>query len=102
MLKTEKPILGLDIGGTNIKAGVLVGSELIDIRTIATPSQESQDFILETIAELISSYSHHDFYAIGIGIPGLINTDLGLVLNLEESPFAGFFGTKIFKTGVYK
>ncbi|MCH6201133.1 ROK family protein [Aquiflexum sp. LQ15W] len=86
MLKTEKPILGLDIGGTNIKAGVLVGSDLIDVRTIATPSQESQDFILETIAGLISSYSHHDFYAIGIGIPGLIDTDQGVVLNLENIP----------------
>lgn len=86
MLKTEKPILGLDIGGTNIKAGVLVGSELVDIRTISTPSHESQESILETIADLISSYNHHDFFAIGIGIPGLIDTENGVVLNLENIP----------------
>lgn len=86
MLKTEKPILGLDIGGTNIKAGVLVGSDLVDIRTISTPSHESQESILETIADLISSYLMHDFFAIGIGIPGLIDTDNGIVLNLENIP----------------
>ncbi|WP_373495940.1 ROK family protein [Aquiflexum sp.] len=86
MLKTEKPILGLDIGGTNIKAGVLVVSDLVDIRTISTPSRESQESILETIADLISSYVHHDFFAIGIGIPGLIDTDNGVVLNLENIP----------------
>lgn len=86
MLKTERPILGLDIGGTNIKAGVLVGSELMDIKMIETPSQESQEFILETIADLIGTYLHYEFYAIGIGIPGLIDTDLGIVLNLENIP----------------
>ncbi|SMD43693.1 glucokinase [Aquiflexum balticum DSM 16537] len=86
MLKTEKPILGLDIGGTNIKAGVLIGSELTDIRMISTPSDESQEAILETIAGFIESFLHHGFFAIGIGIPGLIDTDNGIVLNLGNIP----------------
>jgi len=86
MLKTEKPILGLDIGGTNIKAGVLIGSELTDIRMISTPSEECQEAILETIAGFIESFQHHGFFAIGIGIPGLIDTDNGIVLNLGNIP----------------
>jgi glucokinase len=86
MLKTERPILGMDIGGTSIKAGVLVGSQLVDIRSIPTPAQESQDFILATIADFIKTYLHHDFYAIGIGIPGLIDVENGIVLNLGNIP----------------
>ncbi len=86
MIKSERAILGMDIGGTSLKAGILVGSELLDIRTTPTPSQESQEFILEAIAEIIESYTHHDFSAIGIGIPGLIDTENGIVLNLANIP----------------
>ncbi|MBW3467127.1 ROK family protein [Arthrospiribacter ruber] len=86
MLNTEKPILGLDIGGTSIKAGVLIGSQLLDIRSVPTPAQMPQEFILETIAEFIQSYLHHDFFAIGIGIPGLIDVENGVVLNLGNIP----------------
>jgi glucokinase len=86
MLKTYRPILGMDIGGTSIKAGVLINGELLDIRTFPTPSFESQETILEAIASFIGEYLHHDFFAIGIGIPGLIDTDRGIVLNLENIP----------------
>jgi glucokinase len=86
MLKTLQPVLGLDIGGTNIKAGVLINGKLNDIRSIETPSQESQEMILETLADFISSYLEYDFFAIGIGIPGLIDTENGIVLNLENIP----------------
>ncbi|UJP66875.1 ROK family protein [Mongoliitalea daihaiensis] len=86
MLKTERPILGIDIGGSNIKTGVLVGNQLIDIRSSPTPAMETQEYILETISDIIESYIHHDFFAIGIGIPGLINTEDGIVLNLSNIP----------------
>jgi len=86
MNNPEKAILGMDIGGTNIKAGVMIGNVLQDIRSIPTPSQESQGFILEAIAEMINSYLHHDIQAIGIGIPGLIDTENGIVLNLGNIP----------------
>ena len=54
----EKAILGLDIGGTGIKGGVLIKGHLEDIRSIPTPALESQEYILETIASFIESYSH--------------------------------------------
>lgn len=86
MLNTERPILGVDIGGTTIKAGVLIGNQLEDIRSIPTPAQMPQDFILEVIVEFIKTYLHHDFFAIGIGIPGLIDVEKGIVLNLGNIP----------------
>jgi glucokinase len=82
----EKAILGLDIGGTGIKGGVLVNGHLEDIRSIATPAQESQEFILETIASFIQSYLPHNFSGIGIGIPGLVNVKEGIILGLTNIP----------------
>jgi glucokinase len=79
-------ILGLDIGGTSIRAGVLVNGELMDIQSIPTPAEESKDVIIATIIDFISSYLAYDFQAIGIGIPGLIDTREGVVLNLANIP----------------
>lgn len=82
----ERAILGLDIGGTGIKGGVLIKGHLEDVRTISTPALESQNFILETIATFIDSYSHYDYVGIGIGIPGLVDTREGVVLGLANIP----------------
>ena len=41
----EKAILGLDIGGTGIKGGVLINGHLEDIRSIATPAKESKGIV---------------------------------------------------------
>lgn len=86
MLKPSQAILGLDIGGTTIKAGVMIHGKLHDIRSIETPFMESQEVILDTIADFISTYLNFDFSAIGIGIPGLIDTENGIVLNLGNIP----------------
>lgn len=82
----ERAILGLDIGGTGIKGGVLIKGLLEDIRSIPTPALESQEYILETIASFIESYSHYDYVGIGIGIPGLVDTREGVVLGLANIP----------------
>jgi len=82
----EKAILGLDIGGTGIKGGVLINGQLKDIRSIETPAAERQEYILETIAAFIESYLHHDLAGIGIGIPGLVDVEKGIILGLTNIP----------------
>lgn len=82
----DKAILGLDIGGTGIKGGILINGHLADIRTIPTPADQDHDHILETIAQFIESYTQYDFVGIGIGIPGLVNAEKGIVLNLSNIP----------------
>ena len=82
----EHVILGIDIGGTSIKAGVLVSGRLQDIRSIPTPALESQDVILEALATFIESYLPYSFEGIGIGIPGLVDPKEGVVLGLANIP----------------
>jgi glucokinase len=82
----EHVILGIDIGGTSIKAGVLVSGRLQDIRSIPTPALESQEVILESLATFIQTYLPHAFEGIGIGIPGLVDPQEGVVLGLANIP----------------
>ena len=82
----EHAILGLDIGGTSIKAGLLLGGQLQAIRSIPTPALESQELILETLAAFIESYLPQSFAGIGSGIPGLVDAQMGIVLGLANIP----------------
>lgn len=82
----EHVILGIDIGGTSIKAGVLVSGHLQDIRSIPTPALKSQEVILEALSTFIESYLPYSFEGIGIGIPGLVNPKEGIVLGLANIP----------------
>ncbi|MHA7130831.1 ROK family protein [Algoriphagus namhaensis] len=82
----KQAILGLDIGGTGIAGGVLVDGQLTDVRHIPTPAHESQEVVLETLADFITSYLHHDLIGIGVGIPGLVDVENGIVLNLSNIP----------------
>ena len=79
-------VLGLDIGGTKISAGLNNNGVVYDRKKIDTPFNSSKEDILKVIADLISSYVPHAFKAIGIGIPGLVDPHRGIVYNLANIP----------------
>lgn len=79
-------VLGLDIGGTKISSGLNEQGVIFNRQESKTPYSESQEYILEAIAEQISHYLPYHFSAIGIGIPGLVNPHEGIVYNLANIP----------------
>lgn len=74
-----KRYLGIDIGGTKIKYGILdeYGIE-IEQNEINTPKDSYKEFIIK-IVELINKYENLD--GIGMSIPGCINPDTGYISN---------------------
>ncbi|WP_194776558.1 ROK family protein [Pararhodonellum marinum] len=95
-MKNDQVILGMDIGGTSIKAAILKNGELVGKNSILTPAHETQDVILNSIADFIATYDSYQFSAIGIGIPGLVDIRNGVVLNLENIPAFRKVGLKGF------
>lgn len=77
-------LIGIDLGGTNIAAG-LVNDEgvLIEKMSILTNTSRSSDKIIKDIYLLIEKMiakTTDKVKYIGIGIPGLVNKDMSLVL----------------------
>ena len=69
-------ILGIDIGGTSVKMGILDQSEgIIEARQIAMVANEP-DAIVEKIAKLAMTY---DADIVGVGSAGTVNRKTGLV-----------------------
>ncbi|MEO6838436.1 MAG: ROK family protein [Ginsengibacter sp.] len=76
--------IGIDLGGTRIKVGLVLDGLVVASRILSTPSDkglESQLEILQTeIFDLCSEIGDVDFKQIGIGFPGLVNTDENKVI----------------------
>lgn len=81
-------LIGIDLGGTNIKAGLIddEGNILIQNKR-PTVAERGYSKILNDMAdqikELTVSYgiSLNDIYSVGVGVPGIVRCDTGKVIN---------------------
>lgn len=79
-------ILGIDIGGTQIRSGIIERGELKKVCTIPTPSNGTEAEVLEAIAKLVELYSDYKLKYIGIGVPSVVNVEKGIVYNVTNIP----------------
>jgi glucokinase len=78
--------LGVDLGGTNIKAAVVTKSgEISAERSICTPASRAVDAVVEAILSLIRELErdHSGIIGIGMGAPGLVDNKRETI---RESP----------------
>lgn len=86
--------IGVDLGGTNLRAA-FVEPETGTVRaltSIPTLAREGHDAVMERIAGLIESViaaagvDRADIQGVGIGVPGVLDLDKGMVLFLPNLP----------------
>ncbi|SMD14233.1 ROK family protein [Pedobacter nyackensis] len=92
--KNEKDpnILTIDIGGTNIKAGVLnsKGDLLSEFKKIPTPKNATPKDVLKCIKELVDSLEDN-FEKISIGFPGYVKSGrVQTAVNLAKNKWVDF------------
>ena len=87
-----KIYVGCDLGGTNIKAGLVNvdNGEILISKSIPTSSRKGPDSVLKRMAHLIidlieeSAYELRDIGGIGISAPGMIDLDTNTTLFLPN------------------
>ena len=80
----EELAIGLDIGGTKMAFAVVNRrGRILDHRSLPTSSGDSLDRTLDRIASQLGQLlaAHESCAAIGIGVPGPVDSDRGLALN---------------------
>jgi len=81
MPKIPKYILGLDIGGTKIQAGILNDSyKLISTKRFSSNAQKDKNKILQSIIHAISSLHSNKVVSIGIAIAGIVDHRHGILI----------------------
>lgn len=72
--------IGLDIGGTKIQGAIIDESgEILKTYRLETCAREGKDKVLENISKIIDFLKTDEIEAIGVGTPGFIDSENGIV-----------------------
>jgi len=82
----QTAVIGVDLGGTNVRAGKVTGQDVVKHEARAITSRGSQETVLEEIRQTIAAVSGADVSAIGIGVPSLVDVEKGIVYTVENIP----------------
>ncbi len=87
--------IGVDLGGTTIKAGIVnTDGEILLKKSVETLSERDNNEILQSIADLVlhliseAKLSKSDINYVGIGTPGSVDIDNGIVINAYNLGFS--------------
>ena len=78
--------IGIDLGGTNIRAGVVWNKQITSVSSVKIIKDGAAEDIISQLFGLIENLIGDDVEAIGIGVPGLVNEERGLVFDVMNIP----------------
>lgn len=79
-------IIGVDMGGTNIRAGKIIEQKITKIAKEATPSTGTQSEVLEALFKVIDGCFDGNTKSIGIGVPSIVDVEKGIVYDVVNIP----------------
>ncbi len=100
--------IGIDLGGTNIKAGICdTDGKIIKKKSVPNESSYSADDVVDAMARLCfdlleeASLSHEDIDYVGIGAPGTADLEKGELVFANNLPFMHYPLSKEFSDRFY-
>jgi glucokinase len=82
----ESKIIGIDLGATNIRAGVVYGGTIKNIETKKIKSAGTVEDVLADFYLLIDALLDKDVVAIGVGVPSVVDLAKGIVYDVQHIP----------------
>lgn len=82
----EIDIIGIDLGGTHVRAGVVSSGRLREFVSARIPSSGSLAEVLNVMYELIDPLVNKEVRAIGIGVPSVVDIENGIVYDVQNIP----------------
>ena len=82
----NKKIIGIDLGATNIRGGLVNGATLSQILSRRIKSMGSVDDVMEDVFGIINELISKEVVAIGIGVPSVVDIDQGIVYDVQHIP----------------
>lgn len=79
-------LIGVDLGGTNVRSGLVHGEDLIKTSSTKISSRGTSDEVICEVIQCIESVFNKDARSIGIGVPGILDTKQGIVYDVQNIP----------------
>lgn len=81
-----KQKLGIDLGGTNIRLGLVNEGNIEKLISKKISSKESEDVVIKEIINSIDEIFNPNIAGIGIGVPSIVNISEGIVYEVHNIP----------------
>ena len=85
-MNSNYPLLGMDIGGTNARAGLVENGQLSHLESIPIKSNGTVEEVLEQIFDLIERVKTAAVNGIGIAFPSIMDVEKGIVFDVQNIP----------------
>lgn len=85
-MNSNYPLLGMDIGGTNARAGLVENGQLSHLESIPIKSNGTVEEVLEQIFDLIERVKTAAVNGIGIAFPSIMDVKKGIVFDVQNIP----------------
>ncbi|MGB2759756.1 MAG: ROK family protein [Maribacter stanieri] len=83
---TKKEILGVDIGGTNIKIGKVVNGVVLQKCKIPVNRDDLEQVTLDNLYKGLKDLMTDSVQAIGIGVPAVVDIESGTIFDVQNIP----------------
>ena len=83
---SQKQRLGIDLGGTNIRLGLVNEGNIEKLISKKISSKESKDVILKEVISSIAEIFNSKVESIGIGVPSMVDISEGIVYEVHNIP----------------
>jgi len=83
---TDIKIIGIDLGATNIRGAVVAGDVMGDIISRCINTKGTEEQVLEDVYFVVDRLIDKDVKAIGIGVPSVVDVELGIVYDVVHIP----------------
>jgi len=82
----KNKVIGVDVGGTKMHFALIEDGKVIRESRIGTDAYGSQEAILDDLNKGIGALIDDSVLGVGIGVPGLVDPEQGLVFNVMNIP----------------
>jgi glucokinase len=79
-------VIGVDLGGTNVRCGLVSGQEIVKINSAKISSSGTAEQVIQEIITSVEQVTDSAVKAIGIGVPGILDTRKGIIYDVQNIP----------------
>lgn len=83
---SSKTVIGVDMGGTKIRAGRVTNNLIEKTASGFVPKTEKESEVTDVLIRVIREVADKNVAGIGIGVPSLVDSDKGIVYNVQNIP----------------
>jgi len=82
----DRTVIGVDLGGTNVRAGLVAAGRLAEVRSVPVRGRGSEEDVFEDLFQAIDAVMGPGVAGIGAGVPSVIDLGTGTVYDVQNIP----------------